>query len=169
MAMSNDDVISVLNDLIETSEDGIKGFRECAEHVQNPEAKTFFNNRVALIERGLEELRAEVRRFGGDPEHRGSVGGALHRAWIDLRAAVTSKDDHALLAEAERGEDVAVKNYKDALNKDLPPEVRAMVERQYRGVLENHDRVRALRDTISSTRSATARPREVDRGAPPPP
>lgn len=168
MAMNNDDVISVLNDLIETSEDGIKGFRECAEAVQNGEARAFFNNRVRLIERGKSELQAEVLRLGGDPENRGTARGALHRAWINLKAAVTAKDDAAILTEAVRGEDVAVENYGDALGKDLPPEVRSIVERQYRGVLENRDRVRALRDSASAGRSTAAREREVDREAPPP-
>ncbi|HEX6533914.1 MAG TPA: PA2169 family four-helix-bundle protein [Gemmatimonadaceae bacterium] len=166
MATNTDDIISVLNDLIETSEDGIKGFRQCADAVHNSEARAFFNNRVRLIERGKTELQAEVRRLGGDPEHRGTASGALHRAWLNLRTAISSNDDHAILDEALRGEDVAVKNYEDALAKDLTPEVRAIVDRQYRGVLENRDRVRALRDTIPSGRSATAR--EIDREAPPP-
>jgi uncharacterized protein (TIGR02284 family) len=33
-------------------------------------------------------------------------------------------------------------SYQRALEKDLPPAIRAIVERQYRGVLQNHDRVR---------------------------
>ena len=48
-------------------------------------------------------------------------------------------------AECEKGEDAAKKAYQDALAKDLPPDVRSMVERQYQGVKENHDRVRDLR------------------------
>jgi hypothetical protein len=37
MAMDRDDVISVLNDLVETSEDGLKVFRTCADGVTNSE------------------------------------------------------------------------------------------------------------------------------------
>src|SRR5690242_8968995 len=59
MAMDRDDVISVLNDLIATSEDGVKDFRACADAVKSNEAKTFFNNRVRLIEKGLTELQGE--------------------------------------------------------------------------------------------------------------
>ena len=33
--MDRDDVISTLNDLIETSRDGEEGFRHCAETVKN--------------------------------------------------------------------------------------------------------------------------------------
>lgn len=39
-----------------------------------------------------------------------------------------------------------MKSYRKALEKDLPAEVRLVVERQYQGVLRNHDQVKALRD-----------------------
>jgi uncharacterized protein (TIGR02284 family) len=58
-------------------------------------------------------------------------------------------DDHAILAECERGEDVAKSAYESALDKDLPVEVRTIVERQYRGVKENHDKIRDLRNAAA--------------------
>jgi uncharacterized protein (TIGR02284 family) len=60
-------------------------------------------------------------------------------------------DDHAVLEECERSEDVAKSAYEAALKKDLPSDIRTVVERQYAGVKENHDRVRDLRN---STRAA---------------
>ncbi len=54
------------------------------------------------------------------------------------------KDDAAVLAECERGEDVAKSSYQKALEKDLPPDIRAIVQRQYQGVLQHHDTVRSL-------------------------
>jgi uncharacterized protein (TIGR02284 family) len=60
---------------------------------------------------------------------------------------VTSDDDLAILEEVERGEDVAKASYRDALdNAELSPEARAVVQKQYEGVLRNHDQMRALRD-----------------------
>ena len=74
------------------------------------------------------------------------MGADLHRRWVDLKSLVTGKDEEAILNEAERGEDVAKERYSEALTKNLPPEIRSMVERQYQGVLRNHDEVRAMRD-----------------------
>ena len=37
----------------------------------------------------------------------GSVAGALHRGWVDVKSMVTGKDEEAVLNEAERGEDHA--------------------------------------------------------------
>ncbi len=142
---TNDEAVSVLNDLIETCKDGINGFQTAADAVSDPRAKTLFTSRAQAIEKASAELSAQVRQLGGDPEKTGSVAGAVHRGWINIKSVVTGKDDGAIVAECERGEDVAVKSYKDALDKNLPSQVRSIVEQQYRGAVANHDAMRALK------------------------
>lgn len=166
MAMDNDEVISVLNNLIETCEDGVKGFRDAAEAVRNPLAKEVLSSRIEYIERAESDLKAAVRRLGGDPESRGSATGALHRGWMNLKAAITGKDDEAIIAECERGENAAVERYEDALQKELPSDIRQMVNRQYQGTLQNRDRISELRQTIRT--GTVERTVTRDREAPPP-
>jgi uncharacterized protein (TIGR02284 family) len=111
-----------------------------------------------------------VRRLGGDPERTGSVAAAVHRGWINLKSAVTGKDDAAILTECERGEELAVKSFEDALDKDLPADVRALVDRLYRGTIQNLERVRAL-GRVRGADAPTVAPRpdaDRGRGAPPP-
>ena len=165
MPMKNDDVISVLNDLIETCEDGIKGFRVASDAVQSAEARTVFMGRIRLIEQAQSDLEAAVRRLGGEPADRGSIAGAMHRGWLKLED-LAGRDDDAIIAECERGEAAAVERYEDALEKDLPPDIRALVEAQYRGTLQNRERIRALQRGVSGVRPAPGR--VVDREAPPP-
>ena len=92
------------------------------------------------------ELQDEVRRLGGDPEKAGSTAGALHRGWIDIKAAVTGQDQHAIVAEAERGEDVAKNAYDEALKEPLPASAQTVVQQQAAKVRQAHDRVREIRD-----------------------
>jgi uncharacterized protein (TIGR02284 family) len=146
-------IVSVLNDLVETSKDGEKGFRKAAEDTRDPQLKQLFQGRADDCARGATELQGVVQQLGGKPETGGTVGGALHRGWVDVKSAVTGRDDHGILAECERGEDVAKKNYRDALDKELPADVRAVVERQYQGVIQNHDRIRDLRDQYAAAKS----------------
>ena len=141
---SNEEVISTLNNLIETCRDGQNGFQTAAEGVERSELKTLFHTYSQQRARFVGELQDEVRRLGGDPEDSGSVAATLHRGWIDIKSAVTGKDDGAILSECERGEDVAVANYRAALDTDLPANVRAVVERQFGEVKEAHDRIRSL-------------------------
>lgn len=141
----NDNVISCLNNLIETCKDGQDGFKTAAEGVDRSDLKTLFYQYSQQRATFAGELQNEVRRLGGDPEKTGSVAASLHRGWIDIKSAVTGHDDNAVIAECERGEDSAVSNYKDALkDASLPADVRTLVERQYGAVQEAHDRVRAL-------------------------
>ena len=145
-------IVSVLNYLIETSKDGEKGFRKAAEDTKTASLKQLFADRAEDCARGATELQGIVQRLGGKPETGGTVGGALHRGWVDVKAAVSHRTDHAILAECERGEDVAKKNYREALDKELPADVRAAVERQYQGVIQNHDRIRDLCDQYASAK-----------------
>ncbi len=142
----NNQVISTLNDIIETCKDGEEGFRTCADNVQNTELQRMFRERSQRCTESVKELQSEVRRLGGDPDTHGSVSGALHRGWLNVKSAITGKDEAAVLAECERGEDVAVQHYQDALREDLPSDVRNLIERQYQGVMANHELVRGLRD-----------------------
>lgn len=142
--MDREDLIETINDLIETCEDGRKGFTEAAEHVRGPAAKSALTDLASERSRFADELRALVRQNGGEAYESDSAAGALHRAWLSLKDALGG-GDHAILAEAERGEDHAVSEYQDALDEDLPSDVRAVVARQYERVKSSHDRVRALR------------------------
>ena len=75
-----------------------------------------------------------------------SAAGALHRGWINLKAALTRGEDHAILAECERGEDSAVEEFRKALDNGLSAPVREIVSRQYAKIKDAHDRVKDLRD-----------------------
>ena len=153
MASMNDDAISTLNNLIETCRDGQEGFQSAADGVANAEYKRLFEQYAQQRAQFVGELQGEVRRLGGDPQTTGSVAGALHRGWIDIKAAVMGKDEHNILEEAERGEDSAVRNYQDALGQPLPAESLSVVRRQYQAIQEAHNRVRSLRDRTYTARA----------------
>lgn len=148
--MDNDEVISTLNDLIETSRDGEEGFRTCADDVNDLQLKAFFAKRAQRCAAAVTELQDLVLAYGGNPETSGGLGAAAHRRWIDIKSLITGKDDRAVLKECERGEDFAVSSYRRALEKNLPVEVRGIVERQYQGVLQNHEEVRRMQDQYRS-------------------
>jgi uncharacterized protein (TIGR02284 family) len=141
-----DDVNDVLNNLIECCKDGEYGFRECAEQAQRQDLKTFFTQRAQDCARGAQELQQLVRGSGEKADDSGSAMGALHRGWVSMKATLSTYDDKAVLEEAERGEDNALARYRKALQKNLPANVRDVVQRQCDGVQRNHDQVKMLRN-----------------------
>jgi uncharacterized protein (TIGR02284 family) len=140
------DVVDVLKDLVECCKDGEYGFRECAEQAKRSDLKSTFQQRAEDCRRGAQELNQLVRQYGGEMEDGGSAMGAMHRGWVSIKSKFTSYDDKAVLEEAERGEDNAKARYMKALQKNLPADVKSVVERQYQGVQRNHDQVKMLRD-----------------------
>lgn len=144
--MENKEVIQTLNNLVEISRDGEQGFRTAAEQARDPQLKTVFESAAQRCASGARELESEIAQLGGTPTQSSSIPGALHRLWTNLKSFITVRNDKSILEEVERGEDVAKSAYETAVAKPLPPHVHAIVDRQYRGVRENHDRVRDLRD-----------------------
>ncbi len=144
--------ISTINSVIETLKDGQEGFRQAAEAAKDRQLKSLFSELSLQRSKFAGELQNEAIRLGEPkPEDSSSTAGALHRAWINLKSAITSADDHAILAECERGEDSAVKEYKEAMEEDLAGPVRDIISRQYTEVKAAHDRVRDLRDAMKAS------------------
>ncbi len=155
MAISRDtDVERIVQGLIEVSEDGARGFDSCAERVERPELQRLFRDRAAQCRTAAEELAGLIGERAAPAGSGGSAAGALHRGWVAVKGAVAGDDELAVLQECERGEDVALHRYQDALQAPLPPPVRELVASQYDGVRRNHDQVRALRDRVRAGRDA---------------
>lgn len=144
----NKEAISTLNSLIETLKDGQEGFKQAAEAVKDSQLKTTLNELSLQRSKFAGELQSAVISLGeSEPEKSSSTAGALHRAWINMKSAITSQDDHAILAECERGEDSAVAEYRKAMeNGNLIAPARDTVSRQYTDIKAAHDKVKALRD-----------------------
>src|SRR6266481_3566810 len=122
------EVVSVIDDLSQTLKDGQEGFKQAAEGVKAPQLKSLFNEYSSQRSQFATELQSQAHSLGrSQPEESGSAAGALHRAWINLKSAITSGDDHAILAECERGEDSAVEQYEKAIEDDLSSPLRAIV------------------------------------------
>jgi uncharacterized protein (TIGR02284 family) len=144
--MSENNAISVMEDLIETCKDGQKGYQDAASHVKRSDLKTFFNEQSLERARFGGELQQERIRLGKpDKKDSGSVSAALHRAWIDTKVSMGA-GDKAILESVEAGEDNAKKAYEKAMNSDLPEGIAQIVHRQAASVQAAHDKVKMLRD-----------------------
>ena len=150
-SLEGEDVVAILNELIHACRDGERGFQASAEHANAGELRSFLTRRASDCATAATELEQAVRSYGAAPPEGGTVAGALHRGWLAIKTALSSNDDKAVLQECERAEDIAVAQYRSALEKALPAGVRALVERQAQGAQRNHDEVKAMRDRYAGT------------------
>jgi len=144
--MHDQDQISTLNELIETTIDSITGYEESARLIEDERFRQMFRERADERQKVVEELRSEVRRLGGNPEDSGTFLGKAHQRFEDLKAAITGRDEKAIINEVERGEDYLKAKWEAALEAGkLTGETRSIVERGYQSVRAGHDQVSQLK------------------------
>ena len=143
--------IGTLNTLIATTIDSINGYENSAKDVASENFRKVFRERANERQQVVEDLRAEVRRLGGDPEEDGSFMGKTHQRFEDLKAAITGGDDKSIINEVERGEDYLKEKFETALNSDtLSGESRSVVERCYQSVRSGHDQMSQLKHGLET-------------------
>jgi uncharacterized protein (TIGR02284 family) len=136
--------LGVLNHLLEICRDGAHGFAFVAQQAAAPDVRDLFQTLAEERERLADELIPHVHRLGGQALTEGTTAGALHRAWTLLKNNVSRHHDAALLAEAERGERLAMRAYQEALAGMLPPTVTDLVAGQYAIITRAHERIVAI-------------------------
>ena len=139
---------TTLNTLIATLLDSIDGYTKSAQDVDNQDLAERFNARARERQSAVAGLQAAVARCGGNPEDDGTLLAGAHRAFLNLKEAVTGRDDQAILNEVERGEDYLKTKFEAARNNvDLSPEARAAVDAAWSSVKAGHDEMSQLKHT----------------------
>lgn len=142
------DTEKVLKDVIESLIDGQEGFKDIGEKLEDPTLKRYFLAESLKRAQFKGELEDVLIKEGVSDAYKesGSISGALHRTWGDLKAKLGG-GDHTLLESAEQGEDVAKKAYADALKHDLPLPIHQLLSTQAAHIQTSHDYVKAARDS----------------------
>lgn len=137
--------ISVLNGLIETTLDSMKGYNDACEDSETSRSQ-YFAKMAQERSAVATKLQAQVASLGGDPEDDSSFSAAAHRGFMNLKQAIMGSDEKAIVEEVERGEDYIKSRYEDALQDDeLSGESRNVVQQCYQSVQEGHDRMSNLK------------------------
>ncbi|MGI8704619.1 MAG: ferritin-like domain-containing protein [Sphingomicrobium sp.] len=144
--MDRDTEVSTLQTLTTTLIDSINGYEEAAKESDNPRFQQIFRERASERRQVLDDLRSEIRRLGGEPPDDGSIMGKTHQTWLDLKAAVTGRDDKNIINTVESGEDYLKEKFETALDSGgLTGESRQVVERVYQSVRSGHDQMSQLK------------------------
>lgn len=142
----------ILTDLVETLEDGRKGFSQAADKMGD-DGHTNLASTFTELSQQRSQFASELRRLSGDDdtyEEDGSAAAALHRGWMSMKDALTGTDPEGVIGAAETGEEHAVQEYKKALdNDDLSGQARTVVERQYADIRAAQSRVSELKNALN--------------------
>lgn len=142
-----DEVGEKLNDLLEKTYDAEKGYKKAAENVEHAALKNYFQSKAQERYNFGHDLKKELSSFGQEIDKGGSVAGAAHRAWMDVKALFSSDDEESMLEEAIRGEKSAVDEYQDVLNEtSLPSSTKQLLSSQKSQIESGLSRIKTLED-----------------------
>ena len=145
-----DELISVLNELIRINNDRVVGYERAAKEAKDLDVDLIatFNQMADQSRKYKSELVQEVNRLGGDAASDTTVSGKVYRVWMDLKAAITGKDRETILGNCEYGEDVAQRAYEAALESDayMSTEIRQLITSQKSDLKTSHDLIKKYRD-----------------------
>lgn len=148
--MTDTNDIPVLNGLIETTLDSMKGYEDAANDAESTQYATMFADFARDRAKVATDLQNQVRSLGGEPELDSSVLAAAHRTFMDLKQAITGKDDKAIIQEVERGEDHIKAKFEDAMKDgDLTAATQAAITEAFASVREGHDKMSALKHSMA--------------------
>lgn len=146
----SDETIHKLQKLIRANIDAYDGLRESANQISDPALADLFRDLAVQRSANATELQNYVQWNGEEAEDDGSFAASVHRAWIDVRSKLSGGDPHAILSEAERGEDQIKHAYEDVLHDTRGSAMNDILMKQYSKVKAGHDQIRDLRDAHQS-------------------
>jgi len=126
-----EEIASNLNQLLEKNYDAEKGYKDAAGKVKNARMKQFLEEQAQLRYDFGHQIKSEIKAFDGKPDKGGSIKGTAHRAWMDLKAAISSDKEENVMEEVQRGEQTAINEYDEVINKtNLPASTKSILTQQ---------------------------------------
>ena len=146
--IKNDDIVDSLNELVEILNDRIRGYETALEDNKDPQLDQTFRQMILQTQKLRSELADHIVRMDGsavsDATHT-DFSSKIHRAWINIKSAVTGKDREAILSSCEFGDNAAVEAYESALEEDkLPAYVKDTLRTQLTELRGARDQIKAM-------------------------
>ncbi len=139
--------IAILNQLIEVNNDRIAGYDTALLETENPSLKHLFSVLGGTSQNNTAELQEEVIDIGGEPTHETSVKGKLYQVWMDLKAAVTGKNEKTILDSCAFGEKQISDVYQEVLEHNhgnLSARQLNLLQKQHQELKKDLDKVLEL-------------------------
>lgn len=147
--MNNEKTVSVLNDLLNITNDRIEGFSKVEDKVWDTHSalRNDYDQMVSQSQVMKTDLIKLINEKGGQADNTTSTAGALHRAWIDVKNTFAGDKDESTLENVVFGEKGAIDAYQDALDSgDLCPESSRVVSDQLHHLKSSYNKFNKLNE-----------------------
>ena len=146
--ITNKEIVDDLNDLVKINNDRMQGYEKAIEDNEDPQLDDLFRHYVIQSQNFRSQLADHIVRIDGlavSDATSTDVSSKLHRAWIDIKSALTGKDRSTVLSSVEFGESAAVEAYEDAIESDnIPAYIKEDLEKQLTELKASHARIKSM-------------------------
>jgi len=147
--ITQDKKAELLHDLLDRCNDSSKGYSQAADSADSSSMKLYLHN-IALERKDFGSTISQlVKQNGGEPSKGGTLKGAVHRNWLNVKAALSSNTEENILEECLRGEQRLVEDYVETIqNGDFNLDTKNVLARQLANVQERVSRMESLKEKV---------------------
>lgn len=106
--MNTDKTRENLKDIAELCIDGVQGYKDAAQKVDQTYLKSLFTSFATEREGILNSINQELASLGAPAvtkgRSEGTTLGSIHKFWLDFKASLSSDNTESILEECKRGE-----------------------------------------------------------------
>ena len=152
MSDLNSSTLSKIKSLHQINVDSIEGWKLAIDEIEHVELKSLFRDILTHREQQAAELASYLEAHGTDVDNDTSFLSGVHRWWIDAKESLSSKDNKAVVEEADRGEESILKKYDDLVGDEAvkASAIHPILQRQHAQVDADHNKVHALKDRLQA-------------------
>jgi uncharacterized protein (TIGR02284 family) len=148
MTATNQQIEAALNALVVINNDRIQGYEKAVEDTDDQQLDDLFRQMIIQSQNFRAQLADHIVHIDGTGVSDATttdVASKIHRAWIDIKAAVTGKNRDTVLSSVEFGEGAALEAYKMALeNGHLPAYIQEDLMKQMTLLEDAQANIKAL-------------------------
>lgn len=149
MSIKNSEIVDALNELVKINNDRIQGYEKAIEDNRDQSLDGLFRHYIIQSQHFRSQLADHIVRIDGTAVSDATttdLSSKIHRAWIDIKAALSGKDRDTVLSSVEFGENAAIESYEDTINKEhLPAYIKTDLEHQLTELKAACNRIRGLK------------------------
>lgn len=150
-ALNLDDTLAAeLKDLLQLNLNGQNGYTAAATDLKNEDYKTLLEGYAQERSEHADALSELLRANHYAPEKTGSLAGALHEGWMNLRSALSS-GDISVFAECERADELALAAYQEVIGRTTDEPILEILRHQFTNIRNAYERVKALRGALEQS------------------
>lgn len=145
---THSEVVTIVNEVIETLNERESGYRIAAEHSKNTQLVKNFTEFMSQSSRFISELMPFSDENSPKEIGKGPLG-TIFQGFMNLKEKITGGNSKSILSDCLAGEEAAVKVYEGALSdEELPINLRQILEQQYGEIKAAQEKLKNMREDI---------------------